>query len=1021
MNNISRIDQVSAADAGHPSHPAAGTPSLASVPGYFVRRSVAAVLWACATFNPQVWADTPREMRLPAGDLLMALDALAKQQTDTQLIYRRDQLQGIRTKGVSGTLTTQEAILKLLDGTALRLSTDAETGAMLIAPSAKTDDSTAQWDRASQDPSPAIRLSQSANQGNRAEEPENEGNRDEARDAREVGIEEVLVTGSLIPIAAESAQAVRVYDHEKIQKSGQATVAGFLNSLPSVSVARPEGLIQTSVSQATVSLRGLPVGTTLVLINGQRAETSGTLTRQGAFDLNNIPIDAVENVEVLATGTSIYGSDAIAGVINIILKKNYDGLHLSARYGSADDTDESSASLSWGNRWRRGSLSVTGTYQARSELRAAERELLATNDYRKYGGSDSNFPFCHPGNVWFPNGFSFNGGAPVQFAAVPAGLTGSPTAADYAATAGTLNTCSIVANAFTVIPETRRAGLLVSGEYDLGHSLSLFSDLLYSRAEQRDMDTGSAITGFPFVDIIVPATNPYNPFGTDVGISYAFPNSPHTEDATTDFARALLGAKGRFGDDWAWELSYIHLQDWTDNPSTTYGYNLPEIQAAANSSDPATAFNPFIDGSPGSPELVRTFFTDALFKHEGRRQALNGLVRGQVLNLPAGAVQLAFGSEYARELIHGESVAIVGDPSTALSRTDSRETTAVFAEARIPLLSARQRVGDVLALTLAARYDDYSDFGSTTNPQFAVEWRPLDSLLVRGSYVESFRVPTLQLLHDPVRVTPRDNVVIDRTTGQQVLVSSILGGGTELEPEVGHSETFGVVYYSKAIPGLQLSFTHWKVEQEDTIQSLSEQSIIDNEATFPSRVIRNAAGVIESVDARLLNFGGIAVAGLDYDLNYRRATSMGTWSGSVSATQIYDYDVQLVPGAPSRSNVSKADETGNWAPRWKGAATVGWARGPYSASFTGRYVSSYKDYNSTREIGNFWLYDVHLRYGLERTSESAILKGSYLELGAVNLFDSLPQWSTYSPFYGIDPAQSDIRGRYLYLQVGAHL
>lgn len=829
-------------------------------------------------------------------------------------------------------------------------------------------------------------------------------------------LEEVVVTGSRIPLASEGAQPVRVYRREDIQRSGQTTVSGFLNGLPSVSVSLQESTFQNSFGTTSVRLRGLPIGTTLLLINGQRLETSGSMIFENVFDLNSIPVDAVERVEVLSSGTSMYGSDGIAGVVNIILKNNFDGLHVSARYGEASGISESNASVAWGHRGQRGSLSVIGTYQDRSELRGSERELTASNDYRKFGGPNRNRPNCHPGNVFFPNGFSFDGQPPVQFAAVPAGLAATSNIGDFASTAGMLNTCGLFSPGVSIIPATERVGVLVGGEYELAESASVFSDLIYSRTKQH-LFSGSPAIGSPpgFQQWTVSPANPYNPFGTTVAVAYAFPIS-RTDDAETDFGRALLGARGKFGGGWAWELSSVHSQDWTENFQQNTVINAVNLRTALNSSDPAMALNPFTDDSPGSSELLQTIFGNAKVEFEGRRQAVNGFVRGPVLELPAGAVELAVGSEWAREK---QYLNVVSDAS-ALPRTDTRNTTALFGEVRVPVLSDRERRRDVFALTLAARYDDYSDFGSTTNPQFAAEWRPLDALLVRGTYADAFKAPALRSLNDPQNTF--DILVRDPTTGQQAIVPVHSGGNLRLRPEVGRSETMGVVYSSKASPNFRLSITHWKVRQIDAIQNLSAQGIVDHEASFPGRVTRDQGGAIQAVDARIVNFGGIDVAGLDYDVNYQRETSLGKWLGSISATQTYSYDIQLAPGVTSVDRVSAADTTRNWAPRWKGTTTVGWERGPCLVNLTGRYVSRYQDYASTRKIGDFWLYDAHFRYEInEAFAPKRLLKGVHLEFGAVNVFDTLPQYSNYSATLGYDPAQADIRGRYLYFQVGAQL
>jgi iron complex outermembrane recepter protein len=189
-------------------------------------------------------------------------------------------------------------------------------------------------------------------------------------------------------------------------------------------------------------------------------------------------------------------------------------------------------------------------------------------------------------------------------------------------------------------------------------------------------------------------------------------------------------------------------------------------------------------------------------------------------------------------------------------------------------------------------------------------------------------------------------------------------------------------------------------------------------------VTRNASGAITQVSTVQVNFGGIEVAGLDYQLSYERGTAVGKWTTSISATQMYRYEAQLRPGSQPVDRLARADNTGAWAPKWKGAAVMGWTRGPLSLNVTGRYVGAYQDYGSTREIGNFWLYDTNARIDLGSTSASAhsLLRGAYIEAGGVNVFDRLPQYSNYlNSQLGYDLAQGDLRGRYVYLTLGLKL
>ena len=377
---------------------------------------------------------------------------------------------------------------------------------------------------------------------------------------------EITVTGSRLTRARGSgAQEVGVYTREQIERSGRGTVSDFLNTLSAVSVASSGSASQSFSGITTVQLRGLPIGTTLVLINGRRVEQSGSSMQAGGaplFDLNNIPVSLVERIEVVSQGGSaIYGSDAIAGVVNIILRSDFDGFEANARYGSADDTNESSADVALGKRWSRGAVSLVGNFMERNPYRGVDRALTANADYRRFGATDLNVYTCERANLFFPSGFSFNGQPPVQYAAVPIGLSGTPTAASFASTAGTLNRCSPYGYS-NLIPATERKGVMAAGNYQLFSSVELFLEQIYSKTFQSHRLGQVTLAGTPVSQTYtVPASNPFNPFGVTVGISGMLTGLNRRADLDTEFVRSLVGAKGALNKDWNWELTAGVSQD----------------------------------------------------------------------------------------------------------------------------------------------------------------------------------------------------------------------------------------------------------------------------------------------------------------------------------------------------------------------------------------------------------------------------------------------------------------------------
>ena len=952
--------------------------------------------------------------------LAQALDAWARQ-TGLQVIYGTELTRGLTSPGAPANADPREALEKILEGSGLKVTwLNERTASIGIAQPAAAPKPTANTGPAS-----VLRLAQTSSitpVDGPATDASGTMQSSAGRISQGEWLEEIIVTGSRMGEASRrTAQDVQTYNREQIQRSGQLSVGDFLNTLPSVSLNTADAFSGYNFSASTVRLRGLPVGTTLVLIDGRRVQTSGSQAVGNFFDLNNIPMATVERIDVVADGASaIYGSDAIAGVVNVILKKDFEGVDVSARYGSADSTDELNVNLAWGMRGERGHLSIVGGYQERSGLLGAERALTKSNDYTSYGGPNNNYPVCNPGNVFFPNGYSFDGGPPVDFAAIPAGLSGTPTVEDFSATAGTLNTCGFLTPYTSIVPPTQRSGVLLSGEIQLSPSVTLFGDFTYTHLRQESQNAPSFLFGLPgFQTFSMSADNPYNPFGTTVGITYAFPSNQQTQHGYTDFYRPVIGLRGRFANSWRWEVSALHSEDRVDGYFPNVATNDAVVQAALNSSDPATALNPFAAGEPGSPELMATLFLDARYKYIGRGQALNAFLRGEIASLPAGPLTVVVGGEYTRDKLFSH---IIEDPSAPpdTKTTRTRRTLAFFTEARVPLLSGLEDQPERLALTLALRHDDYSDFGTTTNPQYGLEWRPLRGLLVRGTYGHAFKAPSLHHLYSPQTLGQNYFILDPQQGGAPLLTNALTGGNPNLRPEGGRSQTFGFDLVNAFVDGLRVSATHWKIKQTDAIVSRTAQFIVDNESLFPDRVTRDADGNITLIDITSLNFGTIEVAGLDYHINYTKPTAWGVWTPSLSATQTYRYETGLVPHAPPFDRASKADLAG-WAPRWKGTVGLGWSRAALTAQLTGRYIGSYQDYDSTREIGNFWYVDANVQYDLGGmlASRQPWLRGARLEIGAVNLLDREPQYSNFNlSLVGYDPTQADMRGRFVYVQLG---
>jgi iron complex outermembrane receptor protein len=819
--------------------------------------------------------------------------------------------------------------------------------------------------------------------------------------------EQVTITGSRLrtTLGQPTAQDVHIYDLPQIEVSGQTTVSGFLATVPEVSL----NSVQSSNIATTVRLRGAVQGSALILVNGRRTQTTtGGAAVAGFFDVNTIPLALVQRIEILpAASSAIYGGDALAGVVNIILRSDFSGVLADAGYKYADDTDEKIFSAGAG--WKKDAFSVSlmGTYSDRSALPGFDRDITANPDYRRFGGPNlGSAPFGAPATV-----FSVSGNLPglnSSFAAVPIGSTGiGLTPADFAATAGTQHTGSFTQYQSS-IPEEHRAGAFLSANYRFSDALEVFTEVL---ATHYKLDI--AFTP-PFVQTTtVPASNAFNPFGTAVRVSGVVQAAEGLAKINykEDFFRPLIGARGDIGS-WQWELTAQHSVDW-GYQVTTGQANAASLTAALASANPATALNPFADGPWGSSSLLASIYSNqTVVISRGRSDIVDGFFRGPILELPGGSLDAVLGGEYE-------------DSSLSRGINTNRDAKSAFAELRAPIASAVNDNGtmrELFTIQVAGRYDDYSDFGSQPTWQAGVEFRPTDSILLRSTHATAFKPPTLYNIGAP-RSTVTSSVTDPKLGNQTFSVQSTSGGNPDLNPMTGTSTTAGVVWSPDSMPGLTLSVTPWWLHIDNAINLPAAQFIVDNEDLYPGRVVRAAAppgsiGQIISVDRTYINFGIMREQGIDFSGEWRFSTGWGEFTPALAATYLTEFRGASTPGARIVNRLSRANNDTIFAPRWKGTASVSWAPDwPFKLTFAGRYIGKYRDYTPSRTLGDFWYFDasleIDLKGALNLTTEP--LSGIKLIVSATNLTDYLPPYSTY--FRGYDVFNYDIVGRTIFMRL----
>jgi iron complex outermembrane receptor protein len=675
--------------------------------------------------------------------------------------------------------------------------------------------------------------------------------------AQEEGqVEEVVVTGTRIRGIDPIGSSVLSVGRDEIQKAPVASATDILRQLPmSSALGADEGTSNggTSVQGASfnntysraANLRGLGTTATLVLIDGHRVAPQGQTGQINDLDL--IPALAIERVEVVADGASaLYGSDAIAGVINLVLRKRFNGATVTARYGVADDYNQALLSGIVGRQWKTGSFMLTYEHTRRSRLAASDRPELYSDDFSPYGGS---LPpqLSSPGNVLI-------GGVPYG---VPAGQNGS--AVTLGSLSRTVNRTSAWAGV-DALPQQTRNTVLATFSQELTSRVKLFGEGLFTRREFERNNVAAVSSGNGFN---VPSTNPFSPCapgrstantlgiacpakGT-LAVQYSFLNDlgPGLASGKQEVWSLRSGVDVDLGHDWKANLAggYSRSKDvsFVDN-----GINTNAVTAAITGTATVTvngvpttvtrpasvpALNLFCGGtacnSPATLDYIRGYtYRPATYDY----QYASGGVDGPLFSLPGGEVRLAAGFDLRDDKLTSLNRVNTSTPTNAtfidVLNVSKRKVTSFYGELYVPIFGASNaRAGfQRLALSLAARTEKYSDFGRTTNPKVGLTWRPMEGLDLHASYGTSFRAPTLADINPAIAAVNRSNAL----TAQQAQALglgnvstlnfiSTTGGTLGIQPEDATTYSVGVDYRPTWLSGLQVSVNYYNMEYRNRI------------------------------------------------------------------------------------------------------------------------------------------------------------------------------------------------------------
>lgn len=830
----------------------------------------------------------------------------------------------------------------------------------------------------------------------------------------------VTVTGSRIRgIDVETAQPVFTMDRAAIRATGLTSLGDIVARMPSAGT--PEVTPQDTLSSSNdaggryANLRNLGAVRTLVLVNGRRWTTSlGGLT-----DLSTIPVSIVERIEVLKDGaSSIYGSDAIGGVVNIITTDRFEGASADVLYGvnGKGDGAQKNGNFTWGRSTERSSIILGASYEDGDSLDDDKRALTSTaygprhplDGYNMgaYGGvvdpraagTAGAGSYAADGS-WVPNRYVINHGA-----------TDTASLANYHpydvdSTADKYNT----QRDMTFRAGSKLRNLFATGRYNLTDDITW-----RGMANYGVRDTRSQAAGYPLQTatgraegLDIDPANAYNPFpGYDTSFFRRTVEVPRMTWAKSKVFHADTGLEGTFlwGDHtWSWDVTYAYSEDRASR-TTSGNINLVNARkalgatktidgqlACADAADRAAGCVPWniLAGPGGTPDAVWRYVSSTTTAHETTRtNDVIANLTGGIVDLPAGTLRVAGGLEHRSE--NGRYVPDPADSAGLTTQLASDPTNGgyianeAYLEFDIPLL-ADLPFAQELAVNASSRYSHYTAFGGRTNNKYSFRWKPLDDLLLRGTYAQGFRAPTVSDLYggsaesfesflDPCdsafgasatdaavrsrcaaagvpanyRQVDQSGAQITSNTGGQNPSAFRTGANPHLKPESSITRTLGLVYSPMYMDGLDVTLDYYKVDIRDVITPILAGDILNfcyvrNDPTYCGSFTRAADGRITSLDESLVNLGSLRTEGYDLGMHYRfPQTRFGEFTVLSDSTYLKDYTQRSSASAEPRQLAGYMNGVQGLY-RVRSNLSLDWGWKHFGATWTVRYYSGLKD------------------------------------------------------------------------------
>lgn len=793
-----------------------------------------------------------------------------------------------------------------------------------------------------------------------------------------VTLDKYEVTGSRIRRSdAEPPSPVVRFTADDIQTGGYTTLGEFVQRLPFNS-GNQASIIQTASftrGAATANPRGLGAQRFLVLINGRRGVTYPLTTgpqtlgyNVSVFDFNSIPLGAIDSFEFEKDGASaIYGSDAVTGVLNVKLKKNYQGLtteYLAENSLQGHDMLYQQANLTTGTASGKTQMMASLSWATQNSSFIRDYDRSSSTDYSRFGdankGANLNSSANFPANLILTAaqataaGFTTGSGNYVLTGGQP---TANPQKSQFARVASIPNANRYdFAQTYQLVPDFTRMAAFVNINHDFTENLSAFSQILVSDSSTKYAFTPSVIqaTQNPGTStsgtLNFPRTNPYNPFGVDINNFLYRTNfgPPRMFDTDSNVALAVFGLKGNINPDWSWEVGASFAQGKVTSVARNQ-IRASDLQAALNGTTRATALNPF--GPSENADLVNRLFTVSNSVYKNKGQAYDANVTGKLFELPAGDVGVSVGGEARKEELQADpdTQSYVGSGGGTPFK-GSRDLASAYVEVTIPVFKVTNTpwFSPMLEVQLAERFEHYSDFGNTAKPKFAAKLRVNDWLILRGAFSKSFKAPDLGTLYTAQTIAFSGTVLNDpkRPDDPATQMRIVSGGNPNLQPETADTVYAGLMIdMPKRAPnwlkGLEFSVDYFDFKLDNLINTPSSTTVLRLEDQLPGSVIRDnsagSPGPIISLNTVPFNVATQKYQGVDLELVYRKNnTRYGDWEFGTSWTRIMHLKIDYGFGAGEFENVGLYNN-----PKWNGKAHISWRMNDVGANLSADYIGSY--------------------------------------------------------------------------------